>query len=72
MLFWVILKIYIKEGQLVHVGDPLMYIGDPGEKLDEESVVATHQLQLFKPLKQQMKKKKNTKKSPQVTKDHLL
>ncbi|MGL5246248.1 MAG: dihydrolipoamide acetyltransferase family protein [Mycoplasmoidaceae bacterium] len=37
----VILKIYIKEGQLVHVGDPLMYIGEPGEKLDESSVVET-------------------------------
>ncbi|MGL5640540.1 MAG: dihydrolipoamide acetyltransferase family protein [Mycoplasmoidaceae bacterium] len=34
----VILKIYIKEGQLVHVGDPLMYIGVPGETLDESSV----------------------------------
>lgn len=60
----IILKIYIKEGQLVHVGDPLMYIGAPGEKLNEESVVATQPTPTIQTIKTKNEQKIEYKKEP--------
>ena len=60
----IIQKIYIKEGQLVHVGDPLIYIGDPGDKLDEQSVAATQPTPPIQTIETTNEQKEEYKKEP--------
>mgnify|MGYP001942913801 CR=1 FL=1 len=59
----VVLLVYINEGVTVRVGDPLIYIGDPGETLtDEITPKSTAKLevkknQIVKPVKEEQKEK---------------